>query len=422
VTRLPFAAAVILIAALAPSAAAQPVPLPSVPAPPAPLAVEFTPPAPFSPAPPALGPSAPSVPHVPAPFMAAVAHPVPAPTPPAPFMTAIAQPVPAFMPPAFTPPAQDSAAWQDPSPHHVQMVKADKRVQLEVLDWGGSGRPVVLLAGLGLTAHVFDGFAPKLAGSYHVYGITRRGYGASSRPATGYEADRLADDVLAVLDALQLTAPVLVGHSVAGEELSSLGARHPDRIAGLVYLDAAADRTARLDPKLEEITRKLSAAVPDGPSPTASDRKSFPAMQEYLQRVFGNALPEAEVRAEYAATAQGGVGAYRLPPWLGEAIKSGVQKPDYAHIQAPALAIYAIPQSARDLTPAWVTGENPAMLAALNEEYPLLLAARKEQMTEFQNGVAHSRVVELAGANHYIFLSNEADVLRELREFLGGLR
>jgi len=319
-------------------------------------------------------------------------------------------------------PAETSVAWHDPSPHQVQMVAADKDVQLEVLDWGGSGRPVVLLAGLGLTAHVYDGFAPKLAGGWHVYGITRRGYGASSRPATGYEAGRLADDVLAVIDALQLTAPVLVGHSVAGEELSSLGARHPDRIAGLVYLDAAADRTAKLDPQLEEITRKLSAAVPDGPSPSASDRKSFPAMQEYLQRVFGNALPEAEVRAEYVATAQGGVGSYRLPQWLGEAIKNGVQKPDYAHIQAPALAIYAIPQSARDLTPAWVKGENPAMLAALNEEYPLLLAARKEQMTEFQNGVPHSRVVELPGANHYLFLSNEADVLRELHDFLAALQ
>jgi non-heme chloroperoxidase len=331
----------------------------------------------------------------------------------------------AFAPPALASPAplvQDSAAWQDPSPHRVQMVKADKHVQLEVLDWGGSGRPVVLLAGLGLTAHVYDDFAPKLAGGFHVYGITRRGYGASSRPTTGYEAPRLADDVLAVIDALQLTAPVLVGHSVAGEELTSLGARYPDSIAALVYLDAAADRTAPLDPKLEEITRKLSAAVPDGPSPTAADRKSFPAMQEYLQRVFGNALPEAEVRAEYAATAQGGVGAYRVPQWLGEAIKNGVQKPDYARIQAPALAIYAIPQSARDLTPAWVKGENPAMLAALNEEYPLLLAARKEQMTEFQHGVAHSRVVELAGANHYVFLSNEADVLRDLREFLGTLQ
>jgi non-heme chloroperoxidase len=340
-------------------------------------------------------------------------------------IAALAPPVPALAPfaSASAPPAQaqDSAVWQDPSPHRVQMVKTEKHVQLEVLDWGGSGRPVVLLAGLGLTAHVYDGFAPKLAGAYHVYGITRRGYGASSRPTTGYEAARLADDVLAVIDALQLTAPVLVGHSVAGEELSSLGARHSDRIAGLVYLDAAADRTTPLDPKLEEITRKLSAAVPDGPSPSASDRKSFPAMQEYLQSVFGNALPEAEVRAEYAATAQGSVGAYRVPQWLGEAIKSGVQKPDYAHIQAPALAIYAIPQSARDLTPAWVKGENPAMLAALNEEYPLLLAARKEQIAAFQNGVARSRVVELAGANHYVFLSNEADVLRELREFLGAL-
>jgi non-heme chloroperoxidase len=319
-------------------------------------------------------------------------------------------------------PAETSAPWQDPSPHHMQMVAADKDVQLEVLDWGGSGRPVVLLAGLGLTAHVYDSFAPKLTEGCHVYGITRRGYGASSRPLTGYEADRLADDVLAVIDALQLTAPVLVGHSVAGEELSSLGARHPTRIAGLVYLDAAADRTSQLDPKLEEITRKLSAAVPDGPSPSAADRKSFPAMQEYLQRVFGNALPEAEVRAEYAATAQGGVGSYRLPQWLGEAVKNGVQKPDYARIHAPALAIYAIPQSARDLTPTWVKGENPAMLAALNEEYPLLLAARKEQMTEFQSGVAHSRVVELPGANHYVFLSNESDVLHELHDFLNALQ
>ncbi|MGA3242069.1 MAG: hypothetical protein ABSG03_37925, partial [Bryobacteraceae bacterium] len=81
-------------------------------------------------------------------------------------IAALAPPVPALAPfvSASAPPAQaqDSAAWQDPSPHRVQMVKTEKHVQLEVLDWGGSGRPVVLLAGLGLTAHVYDGFAPKL--------------------------------------------------------------------------------------------------------------------------------------------------------------------------------------------------------------------------------------------------------------------
>jgi len=112
---------------------------------------------------------------------------------------------------------------------------------LEVLDWGGSGRPVVLLAGLGFTAHVFDGFAEKLANSYHVYGITRRGYGASSRPESGYNEGRLTEDDLRVFDALHLLAPVVIGHSVAGGELSQLGIHYSERIGGLVYLDALND-------------------------------------------------------------------------------------------------------------------------------------------------------------------------------------
>jgi pimeloyl-ACP methyl ester carboxylesterase len=120
----------------------------------------------------------------------------------------------------------------------VSLIAVDTGVKLEVIDWGGSGRPVVLLAGNGQTGHSFDDFAPLLAPFYHVYGITRRGFGASSRPATGYRTDRRADDVLAVLDSLALRKPVLAGHSLAGEELSSIGSRHPDRVAGLIYLDA----------------------------------------------------------------------------------------------------------------------------------------------------------------------------------------
>ena len=50
--------------------------------------------------------------------------------------------------------------------------------------------------------------------------------------------NRLGDDVIGVLDAVKLTRPVLVGHSIAGEELSSIGSRFPDRVAGLVYLEA----------------------------------------------------------------------------------------------------------------------------------------------------------------------------------------
>ena len=75
--------------------------------------------------------------------------------------------------------------WRDPSPHTVRFVTVAPDLRLEVLDWGGTGRAVVLLPGLGDTAHVFDDFATKLTSVYHVYGVTRRGYGASSAPVSG---------------------------------------------------------------------------------------------------------------------------------------------------------------------------------------------------------------------------------------------
>lgn len=139
------------------------------------------------------------------------------------------------------------ADWQDPSPHRVSFVEVEKDIRLEVLDWGGSGQPVLLVAGLGHSAHVFDDFALKLAREYRVFGVTRRGYGASSVPNHGYTTDRLADDVMAAIDALGLEKPVIIGHSIAGLELSSIGSRHVDRVAGIIYLDA----TFTWDPQFE---------------------------------------------------------------------------------------------------------------------------------------------------------------------------
>jgi len=117
--------------------------------------------------------------------------------------------------------AQQLSNWRDPSPHKVQFVTVDHDVRLEVLDWGGHGRPVVLLAGY-LTAHAYDGFAEKLSPFCHVYGITRRGWGASSRSDSGYSAQRSSDDVLEVLSALKLSQrPVLAGHSFGGQVIRS---------------------------------------------------------------------------------------------------------------------------------------------------------------------------------------------------------
>src|ERR1700722_887695 len=110
----------------------------------------------------------------------------------------------AFLLAALPGSAQQVAPWHDPSPHKIQFVTVDKDVKLEVLDWGGRGRAIVLLAGSGNSAHVFDNFARKLTSEYYVYGITRRGFGDSSKPDKGYDDQRLADDVLTVLDSLNI--------------------------------------------------------------------------------------------------------------------------------------------------------------------------------------------------------------------------
>jgi hypothetical protein len=103
---------------------------------------------------------------------------------------------------ALPPVAQNLPDQPDTTPHSARFVTGEDNVKLEVLDWGGSGRPLTLLHGGNSTAHEFDQFAPKLSGSYHVYGITRRECGASSAPAAtdaNYSADRRGDDVLAVI-------------------------------------------------------------------------------------------------------------------------------------------------------------------------------------------------------------------------------
>ena len=96
------------------------------------------------------------------------------------------------------------ALWRDSAKHEATSITVDRGVQLEVLDFGGQGSPIVLLAGLGATAHSYDELAPMLAEKHRVVAITRRGSGYSSRPDYGFDTPRLAQDVLQVMDALKL--------------------------------------------------------------------------------------------------------------------------------------------------------------------------------------------------------------------------
>jgi pimeloyl-ACP methyl ester carboxylesterase len=311
---------------------------------------------------------------------------------------------------------QQRPAWKDSSPHTTRFVTVDKRVRLEVLDWGGSGRPLVLLAGGGDTAHVFDDFAPKLTPNFHVYGITRRGFGESGFSPEGYGADRLGDDVLAVLDSLKLIRPVLVGHSLGGEELSSLATRHPNRVAGLVYLEAgypyAFDNGKGPSMKEFQDARNIR---PQAPPPGESALASFSALRQACLRGLGFTYPEGELRQQFTTTSDGRVGKERDFP--GEAVMlEGMKK--YADIPVPALVIFAIPHAQAK----WVNDStDPKVREAAKAYSAAELVLTTKQAKAFEDGVPTARVVRLRDADHYVYLSNEADVLREMKSFLSTL-
>ncbi len=292
------------------------------------------------------------------------------------------------------------------------MISVEKGVSLEVLDWGGTGRPLVLLTGLPDTAHIFDDFAPKLTAKYHVYGISRRGRGASSVPepnATNYTADRLGEDVLAVIDALHLNKPVIAGHSIAGEELSYIGSHHPEKVAGLIYMEAGypyalydqANGELELDSiELRDQLRQFTNGYAQEP---VKDYGELIANLERVetevkkhQRDMGN-LPPTPVSP-------------RMTPDLF-AIMEG--RKSFTTIRVPALVIFAT-------DPNPISGDDPQAHAQAVRQ-ALMIREKKSQIAAWKRQVPSAHMVLIPHATHYVFRSNEADVLREMNNFIATL-
>lgn len=307
----------------------------------------------------------------------------------------------------------------DSSPHTTHMITVDKGVTLEVLDWGGHGQPLVLLAGLSDDAHIFDSFAPRFTARHHVYAITRRGTGISSTPAPNarnYDANRLGEDVAAVLDALKLEHPVLAGHSFAGEELSAMGVHHPGRAAGLIYLDAGYGYAlytpggqigfgTNLTAESKEVEARL-----DHLQSVARDPAALPAAIADVER----ALPDLQADlAGMTQTLAAGAGIFAPPPddtlsgQVDNAMLDGVRR--YDHVDGPILALYAM-----------ASPEPPNLPASSKPAYAWLEQAADAQIAAFAraNPQAH---VERLNARHDLYKSDADEVAREMNAFMDGL-
>jgi non-heme chloroperoxidase len=279
----------------------------------------------------------------------------------------------------------------DSTPHKILFISVDKDVELEVLDWGGSGPPLILLPGLGDTAHVFDNFALKLTPSYHVFGITPRGFGASSAPSpegANYSADRMGDDVVSVIDSLKLNRAVLAGHSVAGEVLSAVANRHPDRVSALIYIDAgyayALYDKAHGDLVLDCITlRNKLKEFHLGTLPRNPEQ-----VDELLSDVHQIERELQQRRKDLSQVSP----PHSIDNPISVALLDGQQK--FTEITPPVLAIFNVPHS------------------------PAFRRTMEDQANAFEIQVPHARIVRIANAEHYLFQSKADEVVSEINTFI----
>ena len=111
--------------------------------------------------------------------------------------------------------------------------------RLRLIDTG-NGTPVVFIHGFGASIYGWRyQLPPTVTAGYRVVAFDNRGFGFSDKPAHGYTNAAYAHLVVSLLDSLGIASAVLVGHSMGGAIAAEVALTYPDRVRGLVLIDAA---------------------------------------------------------------------------------------------------------------------------------------------------------------------------------------
>jgi len=124
----------------------------------------------------------------------------------------------------------------------------------------GQGEWFVLIGGLGVDSSIFRHYVTALARNYRVLVFDNRGAGRSSKPDVPYSIPMMAQDTIALLDALGIQQANILGVSLGGRIALELSLENPRRVANLILVSTSPSVQAKLSPiaKLTKRVRSLS--------------------------------------------------------------------------------------------------------------------------------------------------------------------
>ncbi len=306
----------------------------------------------------------------------------------------------------------------DTSAHKSDFVNVNG-IRLHYLDWGGNGPVLLFLTGMGLSAHIYDKFAPRFTDKFHVIAITRRGHGDSDYPETGYDVDTLTEDLLQFMDTLEIDRAILAGHSMANVELCHFAALHPERILKLVFLDSAYDRTAPAFKAMVEKYPSMNLQIPGKDDDhysiedyVAALKRNYPSFAAVWCDVMDEDLLHTVKKSPEGKIVD------KMSDAIGQALNVTLNSytPEDSKIQCPVLNIYANKDVEYYVSPDYMTEEQKELLTEYFDTVRPPL--QRELIEQFQRSVPHAKIVEISKGHHYCFIKHEELVFDEMRRFL----